>query len=224
MMISPGDTIVVNDSVLTAFKHSRGFDYARDLEPGSKPDYFDRLWQELVDLLDFNDSVYSLNNVPDWGWWCMGALGVLAVGYLFMKNRVKLFAHSEVEFPEQEVSEENINELDLDQLIAQAEAQGDYLMQCRLRYLQALKAASDASVVTWRRYKTPTQYAMEWQDEDFAVMTHHFLRIRYGHYTATAALAQEMRSRQQAVQERLASIAAQPEPAAPQPQEGGGQP
>jgi hypothetical protein len=31
------------------------------------------------------------------------------------------------------------------------------------------------------------------------------LRIRYGHYTADAALAQEMRSLQQAVQARIAN-------------------
>ena len=77
-------------------------------------------------------------------------------------------------------------------------------MLCRLQYLQTLKAASDASLVTWRRYKTPTQYAIEWPNEDFATMTNHFLRIRYGHYTADAALAEEMRSRQQTLQVLIA--------------------
>ena len=74
-----------------------------------------------------------------------------------------------------------------------------------MRYLQTLKAASDASLVAWQRYKTPTQYAMEWPDEDFGIMTNHFLRIRYGHYTADAVLAQEMRSRQEAVLARIAT-------------------
>ena len=68
-------------------------------------------------------------------------------------------------------------------------------------------------MVTWRRYKTPTQYALEWPDEDFGIMTNHFLRIRYGHYTADAALAQEMLSRQEAVLARIAtSTATQGEP------------
>ena len=62
---------------------------------------------------------------------------------------------------------------------------------------------SDASLVTWERYKTPTQYAMEWHDEDFSVMTNHFLRIRYGHYKADAALAEEMLSRQEALLARI---------------------
>ena len=54
--------------------------------------------------------------------------------------------------------------------------------------------------------------AMEWPDENFGIMTNHFLRIRYGHYTADAMLAQEMRSRQEAVLARIATrnIAQQP--------------
>ena len=63
----------------------------------------------------------------------------------------------------------------------------------------------------WRRYKTPTQYAQEWQDNDFGIMTNHFLRIRYGHYNADAALAQEMRTRQEILQARIADSIGQQE-------------
>ena len=121
-----------------------------------------------------------------------------------------------------EITEDDINEVDFDQLIAEAEKNGDYLMLCRLRYLLTLKAASDASLVTWRRYKTPTQYAQEWQDNEFGIMTNHFLRIRYGHYTAGAALAQEMRSLQETVLARINISVAQQEQVGSQ-QEGGEQ-
>ena len=208
-MVSPRDTIVTNDTILDAFQHSRAYDYARELEPGNETNYFDRFGDYLKDLLDFDVTSIS---VPTWVWWCLGALAVMAVGYFLWKQRTTLFAPKDVGLTAEEITEEDINEVDFDQLIAEAESCDDYLALCRLRYLQTLKAASDASLVAWQRYKTPTQYAMEWPDEDFGIMTNHFLRIRYGHYTADAMLAQEMRSRQEAVLTRIATrnIAQQP--------------
>ncbi len=201
-MISPSDTITANDSILDAFRHSRNYDYARELVPDhGNSNYFDSLWRYLEDLFDMGDSTVE---IPEWLWWAMGALALAGVCYIIWKYRVGIFGPRDVVLNTQEVTEDDINEVDLDQLIAQAEKSGDHLQLCRLRYLQTLKAASDASLVTWRRYKTPTQYAMEWHDEDFAAMTNHFLRIRYGHYNATAALADEMRSRQAAVMARIA--------------------
>ena len=205
-MISPCDTIAVNDTVLGAFQHSKSYDYARELVPDHEVNYFDRFWNYLKDLFDIDDTIESVaNNVPNWGWWLLGALALTAVGYLIWKYRVKLFGPRDVGFKAEEITEDDINDVDFDQLIAEAEKNSDYLMLCRLRYLQTLKAASDASLVSWRRYKTPTQYAMEWHDEDFGIMTNHFLRIRYGHYTASAALADEMRSLQEALLERIAN-------------------
>ena len=219
-MISPRDTIAANDSVLEAFQHSRNYDYAQDLVPDHKTNYFNRFWNSLEDVFDIDLSTISY--IPDWIWWCMGAIVVMALCFFIWRNRVRLFAPRDVSLKAQDITEDDINEVDFDQLIAEAEKNGDYLMLCRLRYLQTLKAASDASLVMWRRYKTPTQYAQEWQDSDFGIMTNHFLRIRYGHYTADAALAQEMRSRQQAVQTRINNSADKQEPTDSQ-QEGGEQ-
>ena len=202
-MTLPRDTIVANDSILDAFQHSRKYDYAQDLLPDNETSYFDRFRNSLEDLFDINTSV--IYDIADWAWWCMGALAVMAVCFLIWRNRGRLFAPRDESLKAQDITEDDINEVDFDQLIAEAENRGDYLALCRLRYLQTLKAASDASLVSWRRYKTPTQYAQECQDSDFGIMTNHFLRIRYGHYTADAALAQEMRLLQQAVQARIAN-------------------
>jgi hypothetical protein len=168
--------------------------------PDHKTNYFGRFWDSLEDLL-----VIDAIDIPDNLWWFLGAFALIGVCLFIWKNRVGLFSPRDVGLKAQDITEDDINEVDFDQLIAEAENRGDYLALCRLRYLQTLKAASDASLVSWRRYKTPTQYAQEWQDSDFGVMTNHFLRIRYGHYTADAALAQEMRSLQQAVQARIAN-------------------
>lgn len=218
-MTSPRDTIVANDSILDAFKHSREYDYARDLVPNHGTNYFDRFGNSLEDLFDID---ISMIYIPEWAWWCMGSLAVMAVCFFIWRNRVRLFAPRDVSIKAQDITEDDINEVDFDQLIAEAENSGDHLALCRLRYLQTLKAASDASLVTWRQYKTPTQYAREWQDSDFGIMTNHFLRIRYGHYAADATLAQEMRSLQQAVQARIANSNDQHEPTDSQ-QEGGEQ-
>lgn len=217
MMISPRDTIVANDSILDAFQHSRDYDYARDLVPDHETNYFDRFWDSFEDLFNINTT-----DIPNVLWWCLGALAVLGVCFLIWKHGAGLFSPRDVVLKAQEITEDDINEVDFDQLIAEAENSGDYLALCRLRYLQTLKAASDASLVTWRRYKTPTQYAQEWQDSDFGIMTNHFLRIRYGHYAADATLAQEMRSLQQAVQARINNSAGQHELTDSQ-QEGGEQ-
>lgn len=222
MIITPHDTIAVNDSVLDAFRHSREFNYASELVPDHETNYFDRIWQYLRELFDINDAVANSvgQDIPVWLWWCLGTLVITAMGFLIWKYRVKLFAPRDREFSPLEITEDDINEVDLDQLIAEAEKNNDYLMLCRLRYLQTLKAASDAALVTWRRDKTPTQYAMEWLDEDFGIMTNHFLRIRYGHYDADATLAEEMRSRQQALLARIAHRIMGQEPTGQQ-QEGG---
>ena len=222
-MILRCDTIAANDSVLAAFQQSRNYDYARDLKSSDEVNYFDRLWRYLEELFDIEDAGrYFFQSIPDWGWWCMCALVLAAAGFLVWKYQVKLFGPQDAELKAVEITEDDINELDFDQLIAEAENRGDYLTLCRLRYLQTLKAASDASLVTWKRYKTPTQYAMEWQDDDFGIMTNHFLRFRYGHYNADAALAREMLSLQETLQARIDNSAGKQEQTAPQ-QEGGEQ-
>ena len=219
MMTSPSDTIVASEAVLEAFKHSSDYDYARELASGHKINYFDRFWNYLGDLLNAGTAGLDF---PRWCWWLLGALALMAVGYLLWKNRVGLFGPRDVDIEVQEITEDDINEVDFDQLIAEAESRADYLALCRLRYLQTLKAASDASLVAWRRYKTPVQYAQEWQDEDFGAMTNHFLRIRYGHYGADAALAREMQSRQAALLARIAGSVGSHEAAdADSVQEGG---
>lgn len=217
-MITPRDTIAANDSVLDAFRQSGDYDYVRDLETadGNDANYFDVLTQNAEELFNFDMPQLSL---PEWLWWILGVVVLAAVGYLIWKYQDKLFSPQDTKPEVQEITEDDINEVDFDQLIDEAQINGDYLALCRLRYLQTLKAASDASLVTWKLYKTPTQYAMEWRDDDFKVMTNHFLRFRYGHYDADAALAEEMRSLQERLLARIGSSDGQAQ--AGQQQEGG---
>lgn len=217
-MITPRDTIAPNDSVLDAFRQSGDYDYASELgTAGNDVNYFDVLSQELGKT--FHDNMSRIS-IPEWFLWVLGALVLMAVGYLIWKYRVKLFSPREKKPEVQEITEDDINEIDFDQLIDEAQRNEDYLMLCRLRYLKTLKAASDASLVAWKLYKTPSQYAMEWRDDDFNAMTNHFLRIRYGHYDADAALAEEMRSLQETLLARISDIAAQAQ-SSNEEQEGG---
>ena len=217
-MITPRDTISANDSVLDAFRQSGDYDYVRDLGTGDGNDvnYFDVLTQKAGEMFDVDMSWLVL---PEWFWWILGGVALAAVGYLIWKYRAKLFSPQDNKPKVQEITEDDINEVDFDQLIDEAQRKGDYLALCRLHYLKTLKAASDASLVTWKLYKTPTQYAMEWRDDDFKVMTNHFLRFRYGHYDADAALAEEMRSLQERLLARIGSSDGQAQ--AGQQQEGG---
>ena len=216
--MSPCDSIIANDTILDAFQRSRDYDYVRELVPDHQENYFDRFWSSIEDFFG-HQTDNAIQAIPDWGWWCLGTLVVMVLCYFIWNYRVIIFGPRDTEIAEQEITVDDINEVDFDQLIAEAEKNGDHLMLCRLRYLQTLKAASDASLVTWCRYKTPTQYAMEWHDADFTIMTNHFLRIRYGHYAADAALAEEMRSRQAVLLARI-STSVDKEPSHQQ-QEGG---
>ena len=201
-MITRSDTIAVNDTILEAFQRSGDYDYARGLTPPQGESYLERLWNAITEMFDINTSANNAVEIPSWLGWCLLVLVLIGVGYLVWKFRGR-FMDGPDEGVEEDITVDDINEVDFDQLIAEAEKNRDHLTLCRLRYLQTLKAASDASLVTWQRYKTPTQYAMEWHDEDFTVTTNHFLRFRYGHYKADAALAEEMRSRQQALLARI---------------------
>lgn len=212
------DTIAVNDSILDAFKQSRNYDYASDLLTDDNVNYFDHLMRKLEDWLNFS---MPAEDIPSWFWWSLAAMALMGVFWLIWKNKERLFGTRDVEFDVQQITEDDINEVDFDHLIDEAQKNGDYLTLCRLRYLQTLKAASDASLVKWRLYKTPSQYATEWRDDDFGSMTNHFLRIRYGRYTADAALAEEMRSLQATLMSRINSIAGAELPA--KKQEGGEQ-
>lgn len=123
-MITPRDTIAANDSVLDAFRQSGDYDYVRDLgtSDGNDVNYFDVLTQKAGEMFDVDMSWLVL---PEWFWWILGGVALAAVGYLIWKYRAKLFSPQDNKPKVQEITEDDINEVDFDQLIDEAQRNGE---------------------------------------------------------------------------------------------------
>ena len=229
MMTTMNDTIVANKQVIEAFQRNSDYDYSRELVGNNSTNYFDELMRRFYDWLYQGES--DVNTVLNykWLWWVLGILFALLLVWLFWRVRFKLFVKEEKDDADFDVLLDDIHELDYDSLIADAKSQGNHLQVCRLLYLRALKNVSDAGLVQWQRYKTPSQYSREWNDGDFRVMTNHFLRVRYGKFDADQSLAQEMEHLGELVEQRAqAHIQAtqkneQQSETAPQDEEKGGE-
>lgn len=206
------DTIVANQQVIEAFQHDSSYDYPRELVADNSTNLFEKIMDEISSWLS-HDSM-EIQRVANYKvvWWILGIILALLLLWLLWHARFKLFRRTEKAEDDYEVTVDDIHELDFDQLIADAKSQGNHLAVCRLIYLRTLKGVSDAGLVDWQRYKTPSQYAQEMNDSEFRTMTNHFLRVRYGNFEADHTLAQEMEHLETNVMQRVeASIQARQE-------------
>ena len=87
---------------------------------------------------------------------------------------------------------DDIYEIDYDKEMQAALADSDYIELVRLVYLRTLRVLDEEGRITWRIYKTPSEYSMELGSASFVSMTNHFLRVRYGRFGADRALYDEM--------------------------------
>ena len=130
-------------------------------------------------------------------------LGVIA--WYLWRNHPGLFRRQEQVEAAYDDTEDTIYGIDFDTTIAQALTREDYREAIRLRYLQTLKALTDANIIDWQPFKTPTQYVRELSSSSlcsgdavakaaFRTLTSHFLRVRYGNFSATRQLYDEVDS------------------------------
>ena len=186
------DTIVANQQVIEAFQHESAYDYSRELVTDNSSNLFEAIIKKISEW--FYHDTNEVLRLADYEivWWILGIILALLLLWLLWHVRFKLFRRSEKSEDDYEVTIDDIHELDFEQLIAEAKAKGNHLAVCRLTYLRTLKGVSDAGMVDWQSYKTPSQYAREMNDNDFRTMTNHFLRVRYGNFDADQSLVQEM--------------------------------
>ena len=91
---------------------------------------------------------------------------------------------------------DDIYDIDYEEETKKALLAGDYAALVRLIYLRTLRTLDEEGRISWRIYKTPTEYAYELRQPAFITMTRHFLRVRYGKFGASEALCDEMRALQ----------------------------
>lgn len=114
---------------------------------------------------------------------------VLLLIFFIYKKRPELFLRNKKPKLEHRIEEETIYDVDFEDEIANSLRVNDYKLAIRLTYLQTLRFLNDQSYLNWQPYKTPTEYIYEMKKTDskpeFRQLTNHFLRIRYGNFSAT---------------------------------------
>jgi len=87
--------------------------------------------------------------------------------------------------------EDNIYAIDFDKELEAAKREGNSYQCIRLTFLKLLRYLQDRGQIHWLPGKTVTQYNTEVGLDDFCRLSLLFVRIRYGNYPATQAMADE---------------------------------
>lgn len=175
------------------------YDYNRELMGGGESLME---WLQRVVFQWFEELFYATTHDDRMLWLLtvVGTVVAVAVGWFVWRKRLKLFSSSHrIDALDYELEGDTIYGVDFVQLIHEAMAREDYGQVVRLVYLQTLKMLSDAGRVNWQASKTPTQYVAEVGQTDFTELSRHFMRVRYGNFTATQPLAEQMKALQEAV-------------------------
>lgn len=202
------DTLVIDSAQIAQWQAQQDFDYNRELVGGGMT-FTEWLMMQVREFLNdiFGGAVNS--TVVQW------VLAILAVGvlgfiawYLWRQNS-GIFRRQEQGETTDCDAEDTIYGVDFGTAISQAVANSNFREAIRLRYLQTLKALTDASLIDWQPFKTPTQYVREFSaacslcsggaavptaaaPAAFRTLTAHFLRVRYGNFPATRPLYDEV--------------------------------
>ena len=198
------DTLVIDSARIAQWQAQQDFDYNREIVGGGMT-FTEWLMMQVNELMEelFGQALSS--SLVQW------ILAILAVGvigfiawYLWRHNS-GLFRRQEQGQAQGDDTEDTIYGVDFDTAITEALAREDYREAIRLRYLQTLKTLTDANLIDWQPFKTPTQYVRELSAASslcsggatanpaaFRTLTDHFLRVRYGNFPATRPLYDEV--------------------------------
>ena len=180
------DTLCCDTTQIHAWQSDAAYDYQRELM-----DVQLNLWDWLLaQFADFLMSLFGSETASSITIPLLITLGLALlsfVGWFIYKTRPSLFQRNQ-QLTVGTVEEENIYGIDFDTSIRHAIDAGNYRQAVRYVYLQTLRHLSDQSLIDWMPQKTPTQYILEYNKDDFRKMTTLFLRVRYGNFEATPSM------------------------------------
>lgn len=171
---------------------------------------FDReKWKEVVGAVNYNEappkkekekSKRSPGSIGPWGGALLRVIAYLVIGgvvvlllYLVLKNmtgkakaRTLKVRHVDVEAPV-----ENIEEIDIQSMLRQARADGNWRLAVRLYYLGLLKNLNDSGMIHWKKDKTNHDYlselfAKDCYYEEVKGLTLSYEQVWYGERVLTA--------------------------------------
>lgn len=180
-----------------------GHDYKRSLVGDSlaEPDSFMQVEVPMKEnnISFFDGLAHFFESVP---WIVYAVIGVLLLALLvWWLIRSGLLGDGFSRPGRVESAEgDDIYDIDYEEETKKALLAGDYAALVRLIYLRTLRTLDEEGRISWRIYKTPTEYAYELRQPAFITMTRHFLRVRYGKFGASEALCDEMRALQAEVE------------------------
>ncbi|WP_266205975.1 DUF4129 domain-containing protein [Pontibacter kalidii] len=183
---------------LEAMRASEDFQYYEEVNTGAT--FWERLKHRLQRWLQ--DVFYEGQASGFWEVLLYLALAAAIVFIIIKMQNVEtggLFGRKAVSMSmPYEVLEENIHEMDMKALIAEATAQRDYRKAVRLHYLQSLKLLTDRTLIEWKAGKTNRSYISEIKPgpirQEFEQLTGMFEYVWYG----GAALGDEVYTSAQA--------------------------
>lgn len=202
MNAHPTSSVMLDDSL--AARHFQGHDYKGSLLGDSLSKEWDVVETSADNgTLSFFDRLHDfLSSLPWVVYAIVGVLLLALLAYWLFRSGMLSIGHTRTVA---ESEADNIYEIDYDHELEEARRASDYSRLVRLVYLRTLRTLDEEGRITWRIYKTPTEYAAELNQPVFRQMTDIFLRVRYGGFSADSHLYDQMCSWQAMVQKGGAS-------------------
>lgn len=193
------DTVVCNPELLNRFQSDENFNYARELEM-PEVNIWEWLQQQVGELLR---DLFSIKSTGDIRIFIYIVLALVLIGgliFLLFKYKPKLF-RSEGRIKTDSIEANDIYGVDFEEELRKAFERADFSRAVCVVYLQTLRRLADANLISWKIYKTPTQYTREYLHPEFVRFTTLFMRVRYGNYMAVETDVQNMQTMQTAIEE-----------------------
>src|SRR5690554_5687171 len=144
----------------------KGKDFNYDIQDGESQNLLARFFIWLMDRLK---SIFGIDLPPGTArileviiYILMGLLALyLLIRFLTGEQASAIFRKKSTPFITFDLSEEHIENIDLDALLEDAVAQKNYRSAIRYRYLQVLKTLSQKQIIAWQYEKTNQDYEVE---------------------------------------------------------------
>lgn len=197
------DTIVHDTTTINRFLYDEAFYYDRELLDTSEVSDDYGLWDIISEWLEklLNSTYDSATDKHfQWIWFAIAVIVVLAGLFILYKNRNWFLRNKKTDdVLDYEVEEDNIYGVDFDDEIAKARLAGDWGAVVRLIYLSTLCNLNDNGDIAWQPFKTPSQYALEFRNQDFRKLTDTYIRVRYGGRKATEQMCDNLQSMKEGI-------------------------